>query len=260
MKALVTGARGTVGSVLCQLMQQRQMEVVHWNRQIVPIDDYQRMEDFVQEVSPDVLFHLAYDSKRRGSIHESWKINFEWPGQLAWITRKLNVKFLFTSTNLVFSKRKKGPFLPGTIPEEENGYGYEKRMAEDRVLYQNRDAIIARLGWQIGINAGSNNMMDYLQRQIDESGMIQANINWKPACSFLTDTCEVLLELAIDFSPSVYMIDANREWNFFEIASALKQLHNNDWKIIPVQGEDLDNRMIDQRIKINSLKGHLFNL
>ncbi|MFY0574483.1 NAD-dependent epimerase/dehydratase family protein [Cystobacter fuscus] len=57
MKALVTGAHGTVGSRLCDFLQRQGVEVVRWDRARVPVDDYWAMEHFVRSVAPDVLFH-----------------------------------------------------------------------------------------------------------------------------------------------------------------------------------------------------------
>ncbi|MBK9729870.1 MAG: sugar nucleotide-binding protein [Chitinophagaceae bacterium] len=257
MKALVTGAGGTIGKVLCGLLEQRRIEVISWNRNKIPLEDYQQMEDFVSHVQPDILFHLGYASKPSGIENESWKINYEWPGELAWITRKLNVKFLFTSTNLVFSNSQQGPFDTASIPQAESGYGYEKRKAEEYVLSQNPASIVARLGWQIASAAGSNNMIDYLQNQMNKFGEVRVNINWKPACSFIEDTCDRLLDLALNDAPSLYMIDANTRWNLFEIATALNHQHGNRWKILPFAGENIDNRMNDERINIPALDQRL---
>lgn len=256
MKALVTGVHGTIGSVLCSLLKQRGIDVVGWNRQLIPTDDYRRMENFMLEVHPDVLFHLAYTSQHHNSP-ESWKVNVAWPGELAWITSRLKVKFVFTSTNLVFSNRQPAPFDTASKPDAASGYGYEKRMAEERVRAQNPDALIARLGWQIGYAAGTNNMIDYLQRQMDESGIIRANVNWKPACSFLQDTCNQLIHLAADYPPSLYHLDANVRWNFYEIATALNKLHGNPWKVETVSGAIMDYRMTDTRLQLPALINYL---
>jgi hypothetical protein len=72
----------------------------------VPIDDYSRMESFVQSANPDILFHLAYASDPAFSSEETWKINYEWASELAWISKLAGIKFLFTSTNLVSLTRR----------------------------------------------------------------------------------------------------------------------------------------------------------
>ena len=257
MRALITGAGGTIGKVLCELLLRDNMEVIAWNRDQIPVDDYQRMEDFVRKVQPDILFHLAYASRLSGIENESWKINFEWTSELAWITKILSVKFIFTSTNLVFSNRIEAPYTVLSIPDADAGYGFEKRKAEERVLSQNPNAIITRLGWQIGKQAGSNNMIDYLERKMKQEGEVHASIHWKPACSFLEDTCQKLIEIATGFSPGIYMIDSNEKWSFYDIAKALNILHQYPWKIIPAENYTADTRMKDDRVNMIPLKERL---
>ena len=153
MKAIITGARGTVGSALSNHLTAQGHQVVPWDRAVVPIDQYQPMDDFVRRERPDVLFHLAIASRSTGVANESWLVNYEWASELAWITRQLGVRFVFTSSVMVFSDNAKGPFTVDSKPDATKGYGYEKRIAEQRVFFQNPDAVVARLGWQIGDTA-----------------------------------------------------------------------------------------------------------
>ena len=160
-KFLVTGVNGTVGTALCRLLG---TQAVGWDRQRVPIDQYAPMETFVRETAPDVVFHLAIASRSTGKPNESWLVNYEWPSELAWITHTLGIRFVFTSSVMVFTDRAPGPFTIESVPDAVEGYGHEKRCAEQRVASQNPDAVIARLGWQIGEAPGSNNMIDYFER------------------------------------------------------------------------------------------------
>ena len=253
MKVIVTGGRGTVGSALASFLSARGDQVVLWDRAAVPIDRYQPMEDFVRREKPDVLFHLAIASQSTGKPNESWLVNYEWTSELAWITRQLGVRFIFTSSVMVFSDNAKGPFTLESVPDAPGGYGYEKRMAEQRVFHQNPDATVVRLGWQIGERAGSNNMIDYFEKQ----QVITASRRWFPACSVVTDTAATLASLT---TPGLYMIDANKQWNFFEIAGALNMKHGNRWKIVPTDDFVFDQRMIDPRVRIRPLNATLTTL
>src|SRR5271170_524851 len=98
MKAIITGAHRAVGSVLAEYLRAQGHDVAAWDRRIIPIDRYQPMEDFVRRERPDVLFHLAIASQSTGMANESWLVNYEWTSELAWITRQLDVRFLFTSS------------------------------------------------------------------------------------------------------------------------------------------------------------------
>src|SRR5579859_944320 len=208
MKAVITGAHGTVGSALTQHLTSQGHQVVPWDRGAVPIDRYQPMEDFVRRERPDALFHLAIASHSTGVPNESWLVNYAWTSELAWITRQLNVRFIFTSSVMVFTDDAKGPFTVDSPPDASQGYGYEKRMAEQRVLHQNPDAVVARLGWQIGEKAGSNNMIDFFKKKAAAGETIGASRKWYPACSFVRDTAAALTWLASQ-KPGLYQINSN---------------------------------------------------
>lgn len=257
MKAIITGGRGTVGSALARFLSARGDEVVLWDRSAVPIDRYQPMEDFVRREKPDALFHLAIASKGTGKPNESWLVHYEWTSELAWICRQVGVRFVFTSSVMVFSDNAKGPFTLDSVPDAPEDYGYEKRMAEQRVFHQNPAAIVARLGWQIGEAAGSNNMIDFFEKQMRENGVINAGRRWLPACSFVTDTAAALASLT---APGLHLIDGNKKWNFYEIAGALNELHGRRWKIVPNDDFVYDQRMMDPRGPVASLQTRLKSL
>jgi dTDP-4-dehydrorhamnose reductase len=259
MKTMITGASGAVGIGLKAYLESQGHSVITWNRSQVPINNYQVMEDYVRAEKPDVFFHLATNAQPTGRENEGWFVNYEWTSELAWICRVLGVRFLFTSSVMVFTNKAKGPFTLSTPPDEIEGYGYEKRMAEQRTLYQNPDAIIARLGWQIGEKPGTNNMIDFFETQMRESGEISASRRWYPACSFITDTVSALVQLA-QGEPGLYLVDSNTRWTFYEIAAALNQLHGNHWHIVLNDDFVYDQRMIDERVPILPLSAHLPSL
>jgi len=259
MKVLVTGGNGTVGSRLVQLLKKKGCEVTLWDRNKVAIDDYYQMEAFVSAVKPDIVYHLAVASTPTGKMNESWLVNYEWASELAWITKILDIRFVFTSTVMVFSDDAIGPFDLYSQPDASEGYGNEKRMAEERVLHQNPRAIIARLGWQIGEAPGSNNMIDFFDKQMQEKGHIDASSKWLPSCSFLDDTADALYRVA-QLSPGIYMFNSNTHWNFYEIASALNKQYGSPWKIRANEDFVYDQRMMEERITLPPLSTRLKDL
>lgn len=259
MRILITGRNGTVGSVLSRRLEEMGHEAAGWDRAKVPIDDYRAMEDFVRSVYPDAVYHLAILSVPTGVSNEGWKVNYEWASELAWICRTAGIRFIFASSVMVFSNRAAGPFTVESVPDETGGYGYEKRMAEERVLRQYPGSVIARLGWQIGNAPGSNNMIDFFDTRMREDGEIRASRLWFPACSFLDDTAGVLAGLT-DTAPGLYQVDSNRGWSFYEIAEELNRLHGGRWNIVPTEDFVYNQRMIDQRVKIPSLRERLKGL
>lgn len=256
MKVMLTGAHGTLGQALTDCLNQQGGTVIPWDRTQTPIDDYQAMETFVHTHHPDALIHLAVPSQPTGRDNEAWLVHQHWTGELAWICRELELQFLFVSTVMVYGDRAKGPFTLNSRPEASEGYGYDKLKAEERVFYQNPDGIVARLGWQIGERAGSNNMIDWFDQQMQAKGEIRVSRRWQPACSFLSDTVKVLLDL-VQKPGGLYLVDSNRGWTFDQIAHALNELHGNPWKIASEDGFAQDQRMIDERVKIPPLSQRL---
>ena len=256
MKALVTGARGTVGVALTRALERDGHQVIAWDRAQVPIDDYHAMERFVRDAAPDVIFHLAIASQPTGRDRESWLVNYEWSSELAWIARVLDVALVFTSTVMVFSNQARGPFTRDSVPDAHEGYGFEKRCAEERVRYQNPAARIVRLGWQIGDAPGSNNMIDFFDRQQAQHGCVRASTRWYPATSFLDDTAAGLLQIAA-MPADLYLLDANTSSTFHDIAQALSLRHGDPWRIEPTGDFVYDQRMHDPRIRMPSLAERL---
>jgi dTDP-4-dehydrorhamnose reductase len=260
MRALVTGASGTVGRALAARLVASGHEVVPWDRSRVPVDRYQPMEDFVRAARVDVVYGLAIASQPTGRENEAWLVNYEWPSELAWICRVLDVRYVHTSSAMVFSDRAVGPFTRASVADAEHGYGREKRLAEVRVLAQNPASLVVRLGWQIGFEGG-NVMVTALTEQMRERGEIRASTRWLPACSFLDDTAAALERLATVAERGLYMIDSNVRWTHFEIARALAEGAALDWRVVPDDdGFGKDQRMIDPRLEVPSLRARLPSL
>lgn len=255
-RAIITGASGTVGSRLTVFLQGQGVEVIPWDRSSVPVDNYAEMERFVRDAAPDMLFHLATASQPTGRPGESWLINYEWTSELAWITRTLDIRFVFSSTTLVFSNDARGPFTRDSQPDAPEGYGYEKRRAEERVFHQNPEARVVRLGWQIGTVPAGNNMLAFLEDKTRQEGRVRASTRWLPACSFLEDTVRALYELS-GASPGLYMLDSNERWSFYEIARALSARHGDRWPVEPTEDFVFDQRMREERYRLPSLKERL---
>lgn len=256
MKVLVTGLGGTVGQALAARLRAERHEVVGWDRAAVPIDRYDAMDRFVAETGPDAIVNLAIASRPTGRPDESWLVNHDWPSELAWICRQRGVRFVHASSVMVFSDRAEGPFTVESAPDATEGYGHEKRAAEGRVAYQNPDAVIARLGWQIGAAPGSNNMIDFLEKRTREQGHVAASARFLPACSFLPDTAAALCR-AIAAPPGLYQVDSNRGHSFLAIARALSALYGGRWPVVEASEPAQDQRMIDPRLEVPPLGARL---
>lgn len=257
-RVLVTGANGTIGRPLTRRLRAVGAHVTTWDRRHTPPADRDNGRLFVSSLRPQVIFHLAVASQETHLLDEARKINRQWPIWLAEAAEEIRAKMVFTSTAMVFSNDAVGPFSLDAKPDSPNGYGYEKRRAEQEIARRAPNAVTVRLGWQIDetLGLGTNNMVDNLARQIADRGRIKASTRWLPACSFLSDTVDALIGFA-ERPGGLYMLDANDGWTFHDIATALAHRAGRGWMVEPTDDFVHDQRLIDPRVCVPSLREHL---
>jgi dTDP-4-dehydrorhamnose reductase len=244
MLAIVTGMNGTVAPYVGQALEAQGYRVLPWDRTRYPTEDDDLGQRFLDSARPDRLFHVGMGPP-------------EWAGFLAAACRERGIRFLYTSTVSVYADRPTGPITPETEPDGTSEYARYKLESERQVRESNPEAVIARIGWQIGRERGSNNMIEYLFSQAGDDGIIGASRRWYPACSFLEDTGEVLGRLGSDAPPGTYLVDSNRVMNFYEIVTALNDLRGRPWTVRPEDDMVLDLRMVDDRIDVPPLETRL---
>jgi dTDP-4-dehydrorhamnose reductase len=96
-------------------------------------------------------------------------------------------------------------------------------------------------------------MIDYLHKQLEQNGRIEASRHWFPACAFLKDTAEALYQLMVKFPAGIYHLDGNPGLSFYEIVSQLNKLHGGKWQVVQADLPVMNNCMLDDRIKIRKI-------
>jgi len=259
MKVLLTGSNGVVGKSMCRYLNSISVDIIQWDRNKVSPCDFDEMNSFIEIIKPDAIFHFAAITNQSIAEKNSWEINVEWPAMLAKLTKKYKIKFLFTSTSMIFNADTNGPFQIDAFPNAVEGYGFEKRKAEEAILQENSEAYIVRLGWQIGDDFVGNNMLAYLENENKCHSKIKASNKWYPACSFVFDTVQEMYRIACDEKSGIYMIDSNDGYSFFEIVNLLKKEYKKSWNIVLDDSFISQQRMLDTRVKIKKLSEYFMN-
>lgn len=243
-RAIVTGMNGTVAPALAAELRARGVEVVVWDRAAVPPDDHGATEEFIRGSGASALVHCATGDPR-------------WAERMAACCAALRMSFLHTGSASVFGPHQAGPHAADAAPEPQDDYGRYKLECERRVLAACPGAHIVRLGWQIALRPGGNQMVDYLARQHAEHGRIEASTLWLQACSFLDDTARVLADVIERFPPGLYQLDGNPGWNFHRLACALNRAMGDPWIVRPCEGLRLNNLVRDERLPSVSIEARL---
>ncbi len=240
MRFLVTGLNGTVAPVLAVRLRRDHHDVAGWDRARVSPDDREACSAYIAKQQPDWVIHLAMGSP-------------DWAAEMAATCLGRGIRFLFTSTVSVFDGSRSGPFARDQEPDARDEYGRYKAECERRIRHANPDAIIARLGWQIGDAPGNNNMVDYLDRTHREKGGVEVSSGWIPSAAYLGDAVEALYALCCDCPAGLYQLEGNPGWTFFQIATELNKRHGNAWNIVRKEEPRRDGRMDEDRVTMGKL-------
>ncbi|NND70874.1 MAG: sugar nucleotide-binding protein [Rhodothermales bacterium] len=241
MDVLVTGLNGTVAPVLARTLEARGHRIIRWDRTLVPPDNEDRVRSFIDAESPHAIAHLATGPP-------------EWAELLARVAQETNIRLLYTSSVSVYGDDQSGPFAPDAIPTPGSEYGKYKLDCEHRIMLVNPRSIVVRIGWQIGWERGGNHMVDHLHKMHDEQGEIKASTNWYQACSFLEDTSDSLTTLLEADTFGLYHLDSNPGLSFYEIVSKLNHLIQASWNVQPDTQPSINNRLLDDRVPVRSLR------
>ena len=78
-------------------------------------------------------------------------------------------------------------------------------------------------------------------------------VKYFPACAFLVDTAEALYQLMLKFPAGIYHLDGNPGLSFLEIVNHLNKLHGGNWPVVSTDVPVMNNRMLDDRIKVRTI-------
>ena len=244
LRTLLTGVGGTVAPILAAELRSRGGETLAWDRSAVDPEDSRAVDDFIRRSGASALVHCGMGSPL-------------WAERMAARCAALGIPFLYTSSVSVFGSHQVGPFDPDAVPEPTDDYGRYKLECEQRVRAAHAEAAVVRLGWQIALRTGGNQMVDHLARQHAERGSIDASTRWYQACSFLDDTARVLADLLERGAAGLYHFDGNPGWSFHRIVDALNATMDAKWRVRPTEDIKVHNLMRDGRLPTASIETRL---
>jgi dTDP-4-dehydrorhamnose reductase len=257
MRLLVTGLSGTLAPWLAEAARAQGHEVLAWDHRAARPAEGPGFNDHFANFAPQAVAHLGLSDTAQTAA-------------LATCAARIGIPFLFCSTAMVFHHEPNGPHGVDDARTAADAYGRSKIDAEDAVQNAHPGASIVRIGWQIAPHdAGPpqprrrppNHMVAALDRWQAEGGRIAASRLWIPACSFMDDTAQAMLNLLAQ--PGIHHLDSNLDtaWTFDALVRALQRRFGRDqWHIDAVDGYAHDQRLrpgSGQRFRVPGLSVRL---
>ncbi len=152
MRVLVTGANGMLGRDLCSIFEQKH-EVVATDVDEMDVRDYALVFQTMNEVSPDLVVHLAgiTDVDRCEKEPDlAYSVNALGTRNVALACQRLQATMVYVSTLAVFDGTKCEPYTEFDKPNPQSQYARAKYQGEAVVRDFLDSYYIVRAGWLFG--------------------------------------------------------------------------------------------------------------
>ena len=151
MTWLVVGARGQLGRSICEVLEERGIDFVRWNRENGSVSVQGFVSTYVGEIKPKVIINCtAWTDVDGAEANElgAKLVNADAVGYLATAAKACGAVFVHVSTDYVFSGVGTSPWSEDGIKQPLSAYGRTKAQGEDLVaqIYPDRSYIF-RTAW-----------------------------------------------------------------------------------------------------------------
>jgi dTDP-4-dehydrorhamnose reductase/4-ketoreductase len=155
LRIYVTGMSGLVGRALVPLLMEESHEVAGRDR--VDVCDAVAIERAILAARPRWVVHLAaYTAvdKAEADAASATRVNAGGTENVARAARAAGARFLYMSTDYVYSGEKSGPYREDDVPGPLSAYGRSKLAGEKAAVEVLPEALIVRGGWLYGPGKG----------------------------------------------------------------------------------------------------------
>lgn len=168
----VTGAKGSLGSQICGMIDEGKYEVVTSDRE-VDVTDREAVTRFAGEHHPDVVINCAGSRREAGSrkeVIEMYRVNALGARNLAEVTGKMGARMIQISTDDVFAGDVSMELteFDATIPATD--YGKSKLAGEKFVEKLNPNHLIVRSSWVYG--KSGDNFLTYILKMAEDTQIL----------------------------------------------------------------------------------------
>jgi len=155
---LVTGARGMLGTDLCQVLSGANWRVIPADLAEFDITDDAATRAFVTEQSPSVVINCAAYTAVDGAEKEpevAFRVNRDGARNVAAAAAEARAALVQVSTDYVFDGTKATPYVEDDEPHPLNVYGASKLAGEVAAKETLAELYVVRTAWLYGVHGKS---------------------------------------------------------------------------------------------------------
>lgn len=260
MKVLVTGSNGMLGRDLCPIFEDAGMFVIETSRETFDITDFKTTENYILNVKPQIIVHLAAYTNVDSAETDSKKadlVNHKAVENLAVIAKKADIPIVYISTDYVFDGTKTTPYLPDDPVNPFSVYGKTKALGEKAVIKNTEKHYIVRTSWLYGING--KNFIETMLNLEETDKEIKVVNDQTGSPTYTVDLALGILKL-LNKPFGIYHISGEGETTWYDFAREIFAQTGLNPKLTPISTEkyaENQNKTIAKRPKYSTLQNSI---
>lgn len=236
MKILVTGARGMLGSDLCDILS-CEHDVTGVDIEDFDISFASQTREVIGKVAPQVVIHCAaYTDVDRGESEseKAFRINAEGTHNVALACREAGSTLVYLSTDYVFDGESPRPYVETDAPRPVNVYGASKLEGERFVQELVSSHFVVRTSWLFGLHG--RNFVDTIIGLGQDKQAIEVVDDQVGCPTFTRDLCLALSSVVGSSDYGTYHVCNAGRCSWFEFAQKILQLWGpSETRIVPAK-------------------------
>ncbi|MGD9140122.1 MAG: dTDP-4-dehydrorhamnose reductase [bacterium] len=238
MKILVTGARGMMGTDMCDVLAQGH-DVAGVDIEDFDILNGEAVLEAIEALAPEIVVHLAGFTRvedAEDQKDEAFNTNAVGTMNMAKASRDAGARLIYVSTDYVFDGSKDSPYVETDIPAPINFYGLTKLFGERYASSLNPRHLIVRTSWLYGPNG--KNFVDTILARAREGAPLRVVDDQRGSPTYtchLARGIRAALEKGVE--GTLHMANSG-ETTWYEFARTALELAGLEAEIKPVSSSE----------------------
>ena len=239
MRVLVTGAKGMLGTDLCQEWKTQGYEIYATDIQEMDVREPMQVQNAFGDLKPELVLHLAALTDVDGcecEPEEAYRTNTIGTQNMALACQKYTVPLVYISTISVFDGNKCEPYTEFDTPNPQSWYSRAKHEGEKVIERLLQRYYIVRAGWMFGGGKEDKKFVTKiirLARQHDRLNIVDDKFG---SPTYTIDLARGIEKLIHTHTYGTYhMVNTGGYCSRFEFAQAIIELANiSSCRLLPV--------------------------
>lgn len=255
MRILITGAQGQLGTELCHLLDEKNIEYVGTGTKDLDITDKKAVTGYFSKYKPELVYHCAAFTAVDVAEEEpgktaNQKVNVDGTRNIAEASEKAGATMVYISTDYVFDGKNEDMYTEDSVPNPQNEYGRAKLAGENAVSEIMTKYYIIRTSWVFG-KYGKNFVytMLHLSETHDHLTVVNDQVGRPTWTRTLAGFMNYSVENNIPYG--LYQLSNENSCTWYEFAKEI--LKNKDIKIDPVSSNEYPQKAYRPRHSVMNL-------